>query len=288
MRLSRSGSFNKWLNIITAVVLVILLLSVPSSAATTISIDKTIDTPDRTITYQSQNHEIKDIGAYILGEPVNISINVTDINSFQISLLDKDKNFLWNHMVYYTEGKAEVTMPDNVVTTPGTYAFAVFYQGEAKAIKPVVFSRYEMSVIPAKTIVAPGGILRVKVEVEPDTNLSVKVVLARNSSSIESAVNRTREGEYETGINIPASAYGRYSLYAAIASGNMILGYPELIGISGGSTINITEIPTLAANPTSVNSSTPVTTLTPVYPVPLIIAFIILGFIIIVFKKLRS
>lgn len=84
------------------IALIILLNSQPAAAGTTISLGNTIDTPDRTVTYQGKNYEIQDIGAYPIGESVNISINVTDIKSFQLSLLDKNKNFMWNHMVYYT------------------------------------------------------------------------------------------------------------------------------------------------------------------------------------------
>jgi len=254
----------------------VILSTVIASAGTTISLDNTIDLPDRTVTYQGKNNEIQDIGAYQLGESVNISINVTDIKSFQLSLLDKNKNFLWNHMVYNTEGRTEVAMPKDVVTTPGTYAFAVFYQGDIMAVKPVVFSQYKMSVILDSTAVAPGGTLRVKVNVAPDTSLPVKVVLVRNSSSIESLVNRTKEGEYVAEINIPAGAYGIFSLYAAITSNNMILGYPELIGAASGGTINVTNITQLAVS----------STYSPSFSTVIAVVFIAV-LLIVVFKKLR-
>jgi hypothetical protein len=259
-----------------SVVLAILLLSnVPASAGIVISPDHTIDTPDRTLTYQDKTYEINDIGAYLLGESPNISINVTDINSFELSLLDKNENFLWNHVVYYTEGSAEATMPADVVTTPGTYVLVILYQGDILAFKPVVFSQNNISVIPDSTTVAPGGSLHVKVKVMPDTSLPIKVVLSRNSSSLESVVNRTQEGLYETEIKIPFSASGRFSLYAAIVSDNMVLGYPELMGVSSGGAINVTEIPPSPPSK-SVDYS-------------LTITFIFLaGLLILVYKKVRS
>ncbi|VVB84828.1 Uncharacterised protein [uncultured archaeon] len=219
----------------------ILFSNLQPAAAATISLDNTIDMPDRTVTYQGKTYDIQDVGAYSLGETVNITVDATDIKSFQLSLLDKNRNFLWNHMVYYTEGTAEMAMPGGVVTVPGTYAFAVFYQGDILAVKPVVFSKYNLSVMPSNTIVTSGGTLHVKVRVSPDTSLPVRVVLVKNSSSLESSANRTQDGIYDTNIKIPESAYGRFSLYAAIASDNIILGYPELMGISGGGTINVTE-----------------------------------------------
>lgn len=235
---------NKPLGIaIFSMALAILFLSnIPASASTVISLDHVVDTPDRTVAYQDKIYELQDMGAYLIGEPVNISINATDINSFQLSLLDKKENFLWNSMVYYTEGKTEVTMPADVITIPGTYTFAVFYQGDIVAFKPVVFSQNKITVTPDSMTVAPGGALHVKVNVVPDTSMPIKVVLAKDSSSLEYPVNRTREGSYETEINVPYSAHGRFSLYAAIVSDNKFLGNYEFMGVSNAVTINATDI----------------------------------------------
>ncbi len=260
---------------IIMVTALILLSNLQPAAATTISLDNTIDMPDRTVTYQGKTYDIRDVGAYSLGETVNITVNATDIKSFQLSLLDKNKNFLWNNMVYYTEGTAEMVMPGGVVTAPGTYAFAVFYQGDILAVKPVVFSKYNLSVMPSSTIVPPGETLHVKVRVSPDTSLPVRVVLAKNSSSLESSANRTQNDIYETDIKIPESANGSFSLYAAIVSDNIILGYPELMGISGGGTIKVTEPPSQA--PATAGDFLPAVTI-----------LFLIGVLFLVFKKIRS
>jgi hypothetical protein len=260
---------------VIALIAIVALLILPVCASTTISLDSTIDTPDMTVTYQGKNYEVHDIGSYHMGEKVNISINVTDISGFQLSLLDKNKNFLWNHMVYYTEGNTQVDMPDNVVTVPGTYAFAVFYQGDVIAVKPVVFSQYKLSVMPDTTTVAPGDTLHVKVRVAPDNGIPMKVMLAKNSSSLESSVNRTQEGLYEADIKLPDSSNGRFSLYAALESGNMILGFPELIGVSSGGTINVVKIPTTPqASGFSVSLA--------------IVSLLFIGILIIIFRKIRN
>jgi hypothetical protein len=259
------------------VIVLIMFSSLSASAGTTISLDNTIDIPDRTVTYQGNTYEIQDMGAYSIGEAVNISINTTDIMSFQLSLLDKNKNFTWNHMVYYTEGNTAVTMPADVVTAPGTYALAVFYQGDIKAVKPVVFSNYKISVKPDSTTVAPGGKLQVKVEVAPDTTLPIKVVLSRNSSSLEYSVNRTGEGLYETEIMIPASANGSFSLYAAIETDNIIMGYPELLGVSGGGTINVKNPLTIDHKASDVS-----------FPLVIVSVFLIALLVLIILKRARS
>lgn len=225
----------------TLILLVILFSLQQAEAGTTISLGNTIDIPHRTVAYEGKTYEIQDIGAYSPGENINITVDSTEIKSFQLSLLDRNKSFLWNHMVYYTEGKTSVVMPAGSIAAPGTYAFAVVYQGEVKAVKPVVISSYKLTVTPSTFTVAPGGALNVKVSVVPDTAQPVKAALVLNSSTIESAAHRTGEGAYEAQIKIPVSAHGKFSLYAGIATNDTILGYPELIGVSSGGIINVAE-----------------------------------------------
>lgn len=229
--------------IIRSAIIAIFLLSISISAFATTSIylDNTIDTPDRTLTYQGKNYEVREIGVFHINETVNISINVTDINSFQLSLMDKNKNFLWNHMVYFTDGETRVMMPSNIISEPGIYAIVVFYQSNITAIEPVVFSKFQFSISTNRTKIAQGGSLHIEVRVTPDTEIPIKVILAQNSSTLESTVNKTGEGYYETDLYIPISAYGVFNLYAAAESGKEILGYPELVGVSEGSEINVTN-----------------------------------------------
>ncbi len=262
---------------IRVLILLGMLLSLqPAHAGTAISLGNTIEIPHRTVTYDNTTYEIQDIGAYSLGDDINITINTTDINSFQLSLLDKDQNFIWNNITYYTEGKTYMVMPGSAVTSPGTYVFAVFYQGDVQAVEPVVISSYKISVNPNTTVIAPGGMLNVRVGILPDITRPVEVVLVRNSSSIESIANRTNMGEYEAEVGIPSGAHGEFSLYASIPSGNKTLGYPDLIGISSGGTINVTEIPTSTA------------ILNPIGSVTMIIIFIFFVALVIMVIKKRS
>jgi hypothetical protein len=216
-----------------------------AASGTTISIEHSIDTPDRTIVYDNQAYEIHENGFYHVGEAVNVTIITTDVDSYQISLIDKEQNFLWNQIIYQTEGNEKVTMPDDIVAAPDTYAFAVFYQGDILAIEPVIFSNYTLSMALNTTTLAPGEMLHVDVSAFPDTNLSIKFVLTQGSRSIEFPVNQTSRGIYGTDIKIPASAHGNFSSYTAISSGEIKLGYPELIAIAKGEVINVTDLPDL-------------------------------------------
>ena len=235
------------ISIIAIVSALVLIMSFQPAAAsnTTLSIEHSIDTPDRTVFFDNQSYEIHENGFYNVGEAVNVTIITTDVNSYQVSLIDQEQNFLWNQIVYQTEGKEEVTMPADIVTTPDTYAFAVFYQGDILAIEPVIFSNYTLSLTLNTTTVAPGETLHVGVSAFPYTSLPIKVVLTQGSRSLEFPVNQTSGGLYETDIKIPSSAHGNFSSYAAISSEKIKLGYPELIAIAKGEVINVTDLPDL-------------------------------------------
>jgi hypothetical protein len=234
----------KLLNVIAVIGAVVFLLAVqPASAETKITLSHSLDIADRTVTYENNSYEIQTMGFYHLDDPVNMTVNVMDIQSYTIALLDTQTNFLWYEIVYQTNGKDELTMPAGNVTSPGTYIFAVFYQGEILAFEQVLFSNVTMNLNLNTTRIAPGGMVHASVTAAPDMDLPVKVVFTQGSRSLEFPVNRTSSGHYEADITIPVSASGNFSLYAAIPSGKTVLGYPEFAAAANGGILEVTDLP---------------------------------------------
>jgi len=234
----------KFLNAIAIIGAVVFLLAVqPASADTKIVLSHSIDIPDRTVIYENNSYEIQTMGFYNMEEPVNMTVTATDIQSYTIALLDTKTNFLWYQIVYQTEGKDELTMPAGMVPLPGTYFFAVFYQGEILAFEQVLFSNVTLNINLNTTRVAPGGMLHASVTATPDMDMPVKVVFTQGSSSLEFPVNRTSSGHYEADIKIPLSAYGNFSSYAAMTSGKTVLGHPELAAAANGGFLEVTGLP---------------------------------------------
>ncbi|MFZ3167759.1 MAG: hypothetical protein WA130_09100 [Candidatus Methanoperedens sp.] len=265
----------KSLNAIAVIgVVVFLLAAQPASADTKIVLSHSIDIPDRTIIYENNSYEIRTMGSYHMDESVNMTVTVTDIQSYTIVLLDRKTDFLWYEIVYQTKGKDELTMPAGMAASPGTYFFAVFYQGEILAFEQVLFSNVTMNMELNITSVAPGGMLQASVTAAPDMDLPVKVVLTQGSSSLEFPLNRISSGNYETDIKIPVSASGNFSSYAAMTSGKTVLGHPELAAAAKGRSLEITGLP---------QGSSEQTKSSPAIGVIFIIALFILGS-----KKMRK
>lgn len=247
----------KFLNAIAVIGAVVFLLTAqPASADTNIVLSHSIDIADRTVIYENNSYEIQTMGFYHLDEPVNMTVTVTDIQSYTIALLDTQTNFLWYEIVYQTKGKDELTMPADNVTSPGTYIFAVFYQGEILAFEQVLFSNVTLDIKLNTTRVVPGGMVHASVTAAPDMDLPLKVVFTQGSSSLEFPVNRTSIGRYEADIKIPVSASGNFSSYAAMTSGKSVLGFPEFAAAANGGVIEIIDRPQGSGEKTN---SSPVT-----------------------------
>ena len=240
--------------------ILIIISCIPCALASTatITLDSVIDTPDRTIVHDGGTYEITDIGIYRMDQNINVSVNVSGIRSFQISLIDKDKKPVWSQIIYYTESYETLIVPDNTAKTPGTYALTILYQGQVLAVKPVVMSVYDLSVSSASRV-EPGKTLHVVVDINRDgipvnVNDTVKVVLSQGSTLFEGVATPTGTGKYEASIKIPVIASGSFSLYCAVTTDRVILGYPEIIGAASYGTVDV--VPSEAALPASTSAAT--------------------------------
>ncbi len=93
--------------------------------------------------------------------------------------------------------------------------------------------------------VMAGKTLRFNIEVSKNgtpvnVNDTVKVVLARGSSSIETNATKKKTGLYEANIENPKPMNGTYSLYSVITTNYRVFNnYPEILGIKSGGYIEI-------------------------------------------------
>ena len=256
---------------------IILNICIPCALASgaTITLDSVIDTPDRTITYNDGMYEVTDIGIYRMDQDINVSVGVSEIQNFQISLIDNDKKPVWDRIIHHTGGHETVTIPAGTIKTPGTYALTIGHQRRILAMKPVVMSVYDLSVSSASRV-EPGETLHVVVNISRDgvpvtVDETVKVVLTQGSTLFEEMATPDGAGEYEAGINVPAIASGSFSLYCAVTTDRMILGYPEIIGAASYGTIDVvppedvspTPTPAITAESSETTSSTPAATAEP-------------------------
>ena len=213
------------------------------ASSATITLDSIIDTPDRTITHSGTAYEITDIGIYRIDHDISATVNVSGVQSFQISLIDKYENSVWGQTIYSTKGHETLIIPAGTAKTPGLYALTIWHQRRIIAVRPVVISVYDLSISSASQI-EPGETLHVVVDINRDgvpvtVNETVKVVLSQGSTLFEEIATPVDAGKYEANINIPAIASGDFSLYCAVTTDRTIIGYPETIGAASYGTVTV-------------------------------------------------
>lgn len=230
---------------------IFLILSIssciPMSSAekADIILSRTIDVPDRTITFENQTFDITDIGNYRTDEDIRFTIETEKADDLLVILYDTEQLSVWFKRFTNTSGHIVAVIPSNRTDKTGTYAITVSKNRQIIGAIPLVVSDYEILLNTDSKKVMAGKTLRVDIEVNRNdipvnVNDTIKVVLARGSSSIETNATKIKTGMYEANIEIPKPMNGTYSFYSVIATNYKVFNnYPEILGIKSGGYIEI-------------------------------------------------
>ena len=208
-----------------------------------ITFNKSVNVPNSTVTNGTYIFDVDNVGSYLLGQDMNVSIDLPNETSVKVEVLYQNLTALWVQNTLLSGGKATVTIPGNIFTTPSTYGVALLASGAIQDIKPVVVSEYTMSIETNESVVSPGDTVGVTIRTYIDGNLTntsdnVGAVLFQGSSNFQFNATFVSTGVYEVDIVVP-SISGRYSLYGAIETGNLYFLYPEVVGIVDGGFIDV-------------------------------------------------
>ncbi len=220
-------------------------ITVSSAEKADIILSKTIDVPDRTITFENQTFDITDIGNYRNDEDIKFTIEAEKSDELLVILYNTEQLSVWFKRFTNTSGHIVAAIPSNRTDKTGTYAITVSKDRQIIGAIPLVVSDYDILFNTDNKKVMAGKTLRVDIDVyrngiPVDINDKVKVVLAKGVSSIETNMTRIRTGLYEANIEIPKSMNGTYSLYSVVATNHKVLNnYPEILGIKSGGYIEI-------------------------------------------------
>lgn len=227
------------------ILVITLSIAIGGANRAQITLSKSIDVPDKTVSFENQIFEITEIGIYKTNHDLSFTVDAQGADDMLIILYDRDKISTWFNRFSNTSGHAVVVIPANKTSEAGTYAIVVSHNRTIIGAVPVVISDYDMTVNPSSTQIIAGNILAVEVRINKsgapvNVNNTVKVVLAKGSSSIEMNATATKTGVYEARIKIPQAANGTFSLYSVITTErNLYIKYPEIIGIERGGYIEI-------------------------------------------------
>jgi hypothetical protein len=227
------------------ILIIVSGITVSSAEKANIILSKTIDVPDRTITFENQTFDITDIGNYRTDEDIRFTIEAEKADDLLVILYDTEQLSIWFKRFTNTSGHIVAVIPSNRTDKTGTYAITVSKNRQIIGAIPLVVSDYDILLNTDSKKVMAGKTLRVDIDVNRNgtpvnVNDTIKVVLARGSSSIETNATRKNTGTYEASIEIPKPMNGTYSLYSVIATNYKVFNnYPEILGIKSGGYIEI-------------------------------------------------
>ncbi len=211
--------------------------------------ERSVDVPHRTVSFENQTFEITQVGNYKTNQEIRFTVDAPDVEDMLIVLYDRDKLSTWFKSFSGTGGNVSAVIPADKTGEAGMYALVVSHERNIIGAIPVVISDYDLTVTPNSRQIAANKTLDVEVRISRrgvpvGVNNTVKVVLAKGSSSIESVAQATKVGVYEAHIGIPLSANGTFSLYSVITTErNIYLKYPEIVGIESGGYIEVLPPP---------------------------------------------
>lgn len=228
--------------------LILIITSVATISAAgkaEITLTRSLDVPDRTVSFENQTFEIVEIGNYKTNQDIGFTVDAPGVDDMLIILYDRDKLSIWFKRFNSTNGRVVGVIPANKTGEAGTYALAVSHERNIISAVPVVISDYELSVAPESKKATAGKAFDVEVKISKNgipvnVENTVKVVLAQGSSSIETNATATKTGVYEVRIEIPQSANGTFSLYSVITTERKVyMNYPEILGVESGGYIEV-------------------------------------------------
>ena len=215
-----------------------------SNADYDISVDGSVDTPDRTVTLEGEEFLVSAIGVVSPGETISATVTTPTGVDYKLYLYNDEKKIV--------DEAADSGTFDNDYPA-GSYLIALWEDGSVQAVHPVVVKSYEVT-IDAPSAVESGEEVEFSVGVDNVAGTakdldSVQVVVSRNGDQNVLTATKSSDGTYTATTTL--SAEGEYLVYANARGSNEVNGQKELLGASQSTEISVRDpTPTATATPT--------------------------------------
>jgi len=225
-----------------------------------ISIEGSVETPARTVTFQDRTHEVSAVGVADPGEAITVDVTAPD-ESYRVYVYNGDEQ-----IVESKQGRDDGTFSFDLSNyDPGTYVITAYYDGHYEAIYPVVVRGYDVRVDHPGSVTA-GESVEVTAELTETTDTaapdSVEVALADADSSVNVTATRESDSTYTATVPTDGLEPGTYDLYAGVRTTDTAFGERAIVGVSGASTVEIADRDPSSSPPPSTTTRTTTATQT--------------------------
>ncbi|MFA1610773.1 PGF-CTERM sorting domain-containing protein [Halobellus rubicundus] len=237
-------------------VLLLLTVTIPGASGTDggdygITLNESVDIPERTLETDSENYTVASIGRYVEGETVTVRTDGPENTSYAVRLVDSRER---SRMTAYVAGNGSRQFP-LAGYEPGTYAVVITNESDADTVydvKLLVVSGYTVthltpSEIEHNTTLSVEFRLRRASEGVAESPEEVEVAIGNGSMSIRTEATRTFGLNYTAEIDTRSLAPGEYQLYTGVQRNDTVYGYKEFVGVD---TYRVTVVDSSASTTT--------------------------------------
>jgi hypothetical protein len=226
--------------------------------ATSVTVSPAVDVPDRTTSFQGQTFTIRAIGRAQQGEKLTVSTVAPAGGSYNIYLYNSDRQIEKSRSA---TGEATVTFDTaDLRAGTGSYTVALYQDGVAQTIHPVVVPAYSVT-LDAPTTVTTDEELSITgtLQTYEDVTIErVEVVIVNADTTRRETVAQSESMRYATNVSTAGLAEGTYDVYLLVRGTKTMQDQNELIALSDTQSLAVTapSTPTTEA-PTATTTSAP-------------------------------
>lgn len=257
--------------LVVSVVAVAVLGTLPSALAMThfqVTSEDSQPVPERPFDFEGETYRIDSVIQANTNDTVNVSVTAPS-QAYRVNIYNSKEQIVDARRA---EGDESLTF-DLLRYEPGSYAVAVYLDGDYEAIEPLVVEAYNLTVdAPDRVAADENASVRLDIERTGADGSPHDVTVVLTGDENERLVNATgSDGEYTAPVEAGTLDSGNYTVYGLAQGEAQAFGRNEIVGLSDRVSLSVTE-PTSTSTPeptaTPEQSSGPTPTATATQPAP--------------------
>lgn len=202
-----------------------------------ITIDGSLDVPDRNVSYSGDTFEITSVGKISLGEKITVH-TTSSASEYDVFLYNSEEEIADSRS--FLSGNNTLTF-DTAGYTPGSYAVVISESGVYKKIHPIVLPGYDVSIDVSREKGDPEMTAEVELTETELDGAPNRVVVAYGNEQTQRTVEATRtdEGKYTATASLAGVPHGEYAVYGIAQTNKTVFRSREIVGISQPTTIEV-------------------------------------------------
>jgi len=194
-----------------------------------ISVEDSLETPERTVTLAGDEYTINSVAAQNRGEQINVIVTAPDDSEVSVDLYNDDQRLVDNRK---SEGDGIVSFQTDSMDY-GTYSLALFDGDEYVDVVPVVINGYEIetqyddSVEPEGSVSFSATVSETLADTDPN---NIRVVVWNDDNTVDKTLDHDTGAVYEQ--NFSVDQQGKYDVYVVVEGDERIGGEPVMLAVT--------------------------------------------------------